>query len=111
VTTDAANNNQNDSFESNKRQFTYSEVLKITNKFQRILGKGGFGTVYHGYIDRTEVAVKMLSPSSAQGYREFQTEACTKNSSRTVSSIIDITYLHIGQKYDFKLYFCRSNFW
>jgi hypothetical protein len=28
-----------------------------------------------------------------------------------VSSIIDITYLHIGQKYDFKLYFCRSNFW
>lgn len=74
VTTDAANNNQSDSFESKKRQFTYSEVLKITNNFQRILGKGGFGTVYHGYIDHTEVAVKMLSPSSAQGYREFQTE-------------------------------------
>ena len=47
--------------------FTYSEVLKITNNFQRILGKGGFGTVYHGYVDSAQVAVKLLSPSSAQG--------------------------------------------
>ncbi|KAB1218473.1 hypothetical protein CJ030_MR3G026353 [Morella rubra] len=32
-----------------------------------ILGKGGFGTVYHGYIDDTQVAVKMLSQSSVKG--------------------------------------------
>ncbi|KAF3622428.1 putative Nodulation receptor kinase precursor [Capsicum annuum] len=36
---------------------------------------GGFGTVYFGYIDDREVAVKMLSPSSAQGFKEFQAEA------------------------------------
>ncbi|KAM3245970.1 putative leucine-rich repeat receptor-like serine/threonine-protein kinase [Capsicum annuum] len=37
--------------------------------------QGGFGTVYFGYIDDREVAVKMLSPSSAQGFKEFQAEA------------------------------------
>ncbi|CAH8358087.1 unnamed protein product [Eruca vesicaria subsp. sativa] len=53
---------------------TYSEVLKITNNFQRVLGKGGFGTVYHGNLDDAQVAVKMLSHSSAQGYKEFKAE-------------------------------------
>ncbi|KAM3267892.1 hypothetical protein P3S67_031877 [Capsicum chacoense] len=61
--------------ESKIRHFTYSEVLRVTNNFQKILGKGGFGTVYLGYIDDREVAVKMLSPSSAQGFKEFQAEA------------------------------------
>ncbi|KAB1218467.1 hypothetical protein CJ030_MR3G026347 [Morella rubra] len=64
------------SFESLQRQFSYSDLLKITNNFERILGKGGFGTVYHGYTDQnTQVAVKVLSPSSGQGYRQFQSEA------------------------------------
>ncbi|XP_025012557.1 probable LRR receptor-like serine/threonine-protein kinase At1g51860 isoform X2 [Ricinus communis] len=60
--------------ELQKRQLRYFEIVQITNNFQRILGKGGFGTVYHGHLDDMEVAVKMLSPSSAQGYKEFQTE-------------------------------------
>ncbi|KAL5575501.1 hypothetical protein UlMin_017200 [Ulmus minor] len=64
-----------DSFESNrKRQFTYAEVINITNNFERIVGRGGFGTVFHGFIDDTQVAVKMLSPSSVQGYQQFQAE-------------------------------------
>ncbi|KAG2722803.1 hypothetical protein I3760_02G143200 [Carya illinoinensis] len=67
-------NMQNVTLESLQRQFRYSELLRITNNFERILGKGGFGTVYHGYIDDTQVAVKMLSPSSVQGYQQFQTE-------------------------------------
>jgi hypothetical protein len=67
---------QNASLESIQRQFTYSELLKITNNFEMILGKGGFGTVYRGRIDDTQVAVKMLSPSSVQGFQQFQSEAC-----------------------------------
>ena len=60
---------------SKYRQATYGEVLKITNNFQRVLGEGGFGTVYHGLLDGNEVAVKMLSPSSAQGCTQFQAES------------------------------------
>ncbi|KAI9159625.1 hypothetical protein LWI28_000346 [Acer negundo] len=62
------------SLEQNKQQFTYSNVLKMTNNFERVLGKGGFGTVYYGRLDDTEVAVKMLSQSSAQGFKQFQSE-------------------------------------
>jgi len=73
---DTESKNQNASLESIQRQFTYSELLKITNNFEMILGKGGFGTVYRGRIDDTQVAVKMLSPSSVQGFQQFQSEAC-----------------------------------
>ncbi|XP_054782632.1 putative leucine-rich repeat receptor-like serine/threonine-protein kinase At2g19230 [Prosopis cineraria] len=38
--------------------------------------RGGFGKVYLGTLeDDTQVAVKLLSPTSRQGYREFQPEA------------------------------------
>nr|XP_028944032.1 probable LRR receptor-like serine/threonine-protein kinase At4g29180 isoform X6 [Malus domestica] len=61
---------------STKWQFTHEEVLDITKNLQTSIGKGGFGTVYHGCMkDGTQVAVKMLSASSTQGPREFQTEA------------------------------------
>ncbi|XP_048616402.1 probable LRR receptor-like serine/threonine-protein kinase At1g51860 isoform X1 [Brassica napus] len=64
----------NPSIISKDRRITYSEVLKMTNNFERVLGKGGFGTVYHGNLDDAQVAVKMLSHSSAQGYKEFKAE-------------------------------------
>ncbi|XP_059458017.1 LRR receptor-like serine/threonine-protein kinase IOS1 [Corylus avellana] len=74
IMVDNESNFQNPSLESIQRQFTYSELLKMTNNFERILGKGGFGTVYRGNIDDTQVAVKMLSPSSVQGFQQFQSE-------------------------------------
>ncbi|KAL2968266.1 hypothetical protein AAZX31_15G020900 [Glycine max] len=57
-----------------KQIYSYSDVLKITNNFDTIVGKGGFGTVYLGHINDTPVAVKMLSRSSAHGYQQFQAE-------------------------------------
>ncbi|XP_022724152.1 LOW QUALITY PROTEIN: putative leucine-rich repeat receptor-like protein kinase At2g19210 [Durio zibethinus] len=60
--------------ESKTRHFAYAEVLKITNNFETVLGRGGFGTVFLGCLDSIKVAVKMLSESSAQGYKEFHAE-------------------------------------
>ncbi|KAF7135168.1 hypothetical protein RHSIM_Rhsim08G0229300 [Rhododendron simsii] len=58
------------------RRFTHSEVVNITNNFERVIGKGGFGTVFLGYLeDGTEVAVKMLSRPLSQGSEQFWTEA------------------------------------
>ncbi|KAL5156665.1 LRR receptor-like serine/threonine-protein kinase IOS1 [Glycine soja] len=66
---------KDDSLAQVKKQiYSYSDVLKITNNFNTIIGKGGFGTVYLGYIDDSPVAVKVLSPSSVNGFRQFQAE-------------------------------------
>ncbi|XP_064974723.1 putative leucine-rich repeat receptor-like protein kinase At2g19210 [Musa acuminata AAA Group] len=66
---------QDNPLQLDNRQFTYTEVLRITNNFERTLGKGGFGTVYHGYLeDGTQVAVKTRSQSSSQGTKEFLAE-------------------------------------
>jgi len=47
----------------------------MTNNFQRVLGKGGFGMVYHGTVKGSDqVAVKVLSQSSTQGYKQFKAE-------------------------------------
>ncbi|KAI7757328.1 hypothetical protein M8C21_031456, partial [Ambrosia artemisiifolia] len=55
-----------------KQQYTYAEIQSITNNFNVVIGKGGFGTVYRGHIGDTQVAVKMLSESSHQGEKQFQ---------------------------------------
>ncbi|KAF3488479.1 hypothetical protein F2Q69_00054927 [Brassica cretica] len=60
--------------DTTKRYYKYSEVVKITNNFERVLGQGGFGKVYHGFLNEEQVAVKILSESSTQGYREFRAE-------------------------------------
>ncbi|KAK6911975.1 Leucine-rich repeat, partial [Dillenia turbinata] len=62
--------------ESKNWLFAYAEVVNITNNFEKAIGKGGFGTVYSGHLmDGTQVAIKMLSPESIQGSKEFRTEA------------------------------------
>ncbi|XP_009795911.1 probable LRR receptor-like serine/threonine-protein kinase At1g74360 [Nicotiana sylvestris] len=57
--------------------FTYSDILKATGRFSndRIIGKGGFGTVYRGILpDGREVAVKKLQREGFEGEREFRAE-------------------------------------
>ncbi|KFK33222.1 hypothetical protein AALP_AA6G346500, partial [Arabis alpina] len=63
------------SFLSKKIRFTYTEVQEMTNNFERALSEGGFGIVYHGCVNGTQqVAVKVLSQSSSQGYKHFKAE-------------------------------------
>ncbi|XP_013618860.1 PREDICTED: probable LRR receptor-like serine/threonine-protein kinase PAM74 isoform X1 [Brassica oleracea var. oleracea] len=72
---DAYANSSEPSIEMKKRRFTYSEVMKMTNNFQRVVGEGGFGVVSHGTLNGSEqVAVKILSQSSSQGYKHFKAE-------------------------------------
>ncbi|XP_011002652.1 PREDICTED: probable LRR receptor-like serine/threonine-protein kinase At1g05700 isoform X2 [Populus euphratica] len=63
------------SMKSKNQPFTYPEIVSITNNFQTIIGEGGFGKVYLGNLqDGRQVAVKLLSQSSRQGYKEFLAE-------------------------------------
>ncbi|KAL4194290.1 hypothetical protein AMTRI_Chr05g67900 [Amborella trichopoda] len=55
--------------------FTHSEIVKITNDYEKIIGKGGYGPVFYGRLDDgREVAVKILSKESHQGAKEFSNE-------------------------------------
>ncbi|KAI7727675.1 hypothetical protein M8C21_031628 [Ambrosia artemisiifolia] len=49
---------------------TIAIALAVVNE----IGKGGFGTVFRGSVGDKQVAVKMLSELSSQGYKEFQAE-------------------------------------
>ncbi|KAA8547899.1 hypothetical protein F0562_004328 [Nyssa sinensis] len=72
------------------RQFSITEIRAATNNFDKenIIGVGGFGSVYRGYIDGgdTEVAIKRLSPGSKQGAHEFKTE---------IEMLSQLRYLHL----------------
>lgn len=60
-----------------KTAFTHADILKATGNFSenRIIGKGGFGTVYHGILpDGREVAVKKLQREGTEGEKEFRAE-------------------------------------
>ncbi|WVZ06821.1 hypothetical protein V8G54_020167 [Vigna mungo] len=60
------------------RHFSIAEIRAATNNFDKlfVVGVGGFGDVYKGYIDdgSTTVAIKRLKPGSQQGLNEFMNE-------------------------------------
>lgn len=61
----------------NVKTFSFRELQVATDNFnsKRILGKGGFGNVYKGYLqDNTVVAVKRLKDCGNSGETQFQTE-------------------------------------
>ncbi|GMY34474.1 LRR receptor-like serine/threonine-protein kinase IOS1 [Fagus crenata] len=102
---DTESNVPTSSLESIQRQLTYADLERITNTFKRILGKGGFGKVYHGYLDNTQVAVKVLSLPSAQGYQQFQAEVrlLMRVHHRNLTALVGYCYegTNMGLVYEF----------
>ncbi|CAL5413913.1 unnamed protein product [Camellia sinensis] len=62
-------------YESLSRFFSLADIQSATNNFddQMVIGIGGFGKVYKGFIDNgsTTVAIKRLNPESNQGAVSF----------------------------------------
>ncbi|CAL5394973.1 unnamed protein product [Camellia sinensis] len=60
------------------RRFSLAEIQSTTINFNEnlVIGVGGFGKVYKGFIDKgaTAVAIKRLNAESKQGAEEFWTE-------------------------------------
>ena len=62
--------------DSKNWHISYSEVDRITDNFKKMLGQGASAKVYLGHLsDGTEVAVKMLTPTSVLVFKQFKTEA------------------------------------
>ncbi|CAL5428996.1 unnamed protein product [Camellia sinensis] len=79
-TFDSGNTITNGVYQSKElcRWFSLVEIQSATNNFDNalVIGKGGFGKVYKGFIDggATTVAIKRSNAESKQGAREFWTE-------------------------------------
>ncbi|CAM8949894.1 unnamed protein product [Rhodiola kirilowii] len=88
-----------------KQRFSYSEIIKMTNNFRKVIGVGGFGTVYFGLLDNIQVAVKILSLTSSQGYKEFKAEAqlLTRVHHKNLTSLIGYCNDgdHLGLVYEY----------
>ncbi|XP_056847563.1 U-box domain-containing protein 35 [Raphanus sativus] len=58
------------------RKYTIEDIEVATEDFSpsRKVGEGGYGPVYKGTLDYTQVAIKVLRPDAAQGRSQFQQE-------------------------------------
>ncbi|KAK9067169.1 hypothetical protein SSX86_014494 [Deinandra increscens subsp. villosa] len=78
------------------RRFTLTEVKAATDEFNDnfVIGNGGFGKVYKGYMDTasTAVAIKRLNETSSQGFQEFHTEIGLLSKLRHVQLVSLIGY-------------------
>ncbi|GFY87830.1 protein kinase superfamily protein [Actinidia rufa] len=101
----------------NLRVYSFSDLKSATKGFKPevILGVGGFGTVYKGWVDETTlspsrfgsgmvVAIKRLNRESVQGFKEWQGVSATDTLSWdlrlkiAIDSAKGLAFLHTSEK-------------
>ncbi|KAI3463885.1 hypothetical protein Pfo_020548 [Paulownia fortunei] len=84
------------------RRFSLAEMLSATEEFsgRLVIGRGGFGTVYKGFINKGKdiVAIKRLKSNSKQGAHEFWTEVETLSKIRHVHLVSLVGYCNESQE-------------
>ncbi|KAL3523587.1 hypothetical protein ACH5RR_016421 [Cinchona calisaya] len=82
--------------------FSLAEIKLVTENFSDafVIGRGGFGKVYKGFVHRIseDVAIKRLSIYSRQGAREFWTEIETLSKLRHVHLVSLLGYCNEDQE-------------
>ncbi|CAN6352323.1 unnamed protein product [Urochloa humidicola] len=82
------------------KRFSYDELAVATGNFSddRRLGSGGFGSVYRGFMEDTnrDVAVKRVSKTSRQGWKEFVSEVRIISRLRHRNLVQLIGWCHCG---------------
>jgi hypothetical protein len=86
----------------NLKAFAFNELKNATRNFRpdSLLGEGGFGHVYKGWIDEHTytaakpgsgmvVAVKRLKPEGFQGHKEWLVSVCFLGPSRDILTAFD----------------------
>ncbi|CAA3011168.1 receptor kinase At5g39000 [Olea europaea subsp. europaea] len=84
------------------RPFSLTEIQSATENFNDalVIGRGGFGKVYRGFISKEQkiVAIKRLKSNSRQGAREFWTEVETLSQLQHTNIISLIGYCNECQE-------------
>jgi interleukin-1 receptor-associated kinase 1 len=84
------------------RRFSYNELTAATDNFSdnRALGRGGFGSVYQGFLSdiNSEVAIKRVSETSRQGWKEFVSEVSIISRLRHRNLVQLIGWCHGGDE-------------
>ncbi|KAF8032057.1 hypothetical protein BT93_D1077 [Corymbia citriodora subsp. variegata] len=92
-------------FEQSKgpKKYSYKVLAVATNNFAntRLLGEGGFGGVYEGYLTdaNSRVAIKKITPDSQQGAKEYAAEVKTIRHLRHKNLVELIGWCHERNKF------------
>ncbi|KAF8032058.1 hypothetical protein BT93_D1078 [Corymbia citriodora subsp. variegata] len=92
-------------FEQSKgpKKYSYKVLAVATNNFAntRLLGEGGFGGVYEGYLAdaNSHVAIKKITPNSQQGAKEYAAEVKTIRHLRHKNLVELIGWCHERNKF------------